>query len=548
MRRIFEFGLVSPGSFAVLVLASILNGAGTMVLLHLVSREMLGEGLPHAIPSFLVVLAVTFAIQEAGARFAIRRTQTFLRSVRERLLNRTLDADYAHAEQLDRAKFMSAISQDSNLIGALLPSLVTSAAALTTIVLLLVYIGTISSLALIVSMVLMGLGLLNFQLISRSAHSRISASYRSQDQVIDIFGATLNMLAHFKQSTPHRLGVLRPIFDEESQLSSGEAIAGQTRLATASNSTYMLLFIVLGIVVFALPSFGLADRDDTIAITSGLLFLAMPFARLVSSAAVLPVSVLAIERVMALENEVTAGRSDKAPVPRLPDGPAWSRIVLRDIEFHYLPGGRPGFRLGPVSLELHKGEVLFITGFNGAGKTTLGKVLTGLYRPCAGEILLDGKSVTPTDLEQYRTLFSIIHRDQQIDNRLFRADTKAFAALTESAAALGYGPEDLPPLDASRDLARLSTGQQRRLLLCFAYHARRPILFLDEWAADQDPKARKFFYETVLSRLRCEGFTVVAISHDDAYFQHADRVIEIVSDHRADYGAADVSMPMAPSQ
>jgi ABC-type siderophore export system fused ATPase/permease subunit len=549
MRRILDFGLVSPGYFVLLVLSSILNGAGTMLLLHLVSQEMVDEGLPYAIPIFLSVLVITFLIQEASARFAIRRTQNFLQGLRGRLLDQVLDAEYAHAEQLDRAKFMSAISQDSNLIAALLPSLVTCAAAMTTIILLLIFIGTISWLAVAVCLVLMALGILIFQLTSRSAHVHILSSYGAQDRVVDLFGSSLNMLAFFKQSDTHRQNVLRPLFEEKSQLTATEGIIGHSRLATASNSTYMLLFVVLGVVVFALPAFGLADHNATVAITSGLLFLAMPFARLVSSASVLPFSVLAIERIMSLENEVNAGPKETFASLTQGQGRDWSQIALRNIEFQYRPGGLPGFRLGPVSLELHKGEVLFITGFNGAGKTTLGKVLTGLYQPDEGEIMLDGKTIQRSDIGEYRTLFSIIHREQQIDDGLFRADKEAFAALSVSAAALGYDPEVLPSTDDGRDLALLSTGQQRRLLLFFAYHARRPILFLDEWAADQDPKARKFFYETVLSRLRDQRFTVVAISHDDAYFHHADRVIEITSDECLDPVAeSDASMPLAASQ
>lgn len=55
----------------------------------------------------------------------------------------------------------------------------------------------------------------------------------------------------------------------------------------------------------------------------------------------------------------------------------------------------------------------------------------------------------------------------------------------------------------------------------------RPIMILDEWAADQDPKFRKYFYEHVLLELKKRGITLIVISHDDRYFHVADRVVVV---------------------
>ena len=53
----------------------------------------------------------------------------------------------------------------------------------------------------------------------------------------------------------------------------------------------------------------------------------------------------------------------------------------------------------------------------------------------------------------------------------------------------------------------------------------RPIMILDEWAADQDPHFRRIFYEQLLPILHQQGYTIFAISHDDKYFHHAQRII-----------------------
>jgi len=68
------------------------------------------------------------------------------------------------------------------------------------------------------------------------------------------------------------------------------------------------------------------------------------------------------------------------------------------------------------------------------------------------------------------------------------------------------------------------------LALVVAILENKPILVLDEWAADQDPEFRKYFYETILPRLSSQGKTIIAVTHDDAYFKFANRVFKM------DYG------------
>jgi putative ATP-binding cassette transporter len=73
----------------------------------------------------------------------------------------------------------------------------------------------------------------------------------------------------------------------------------------------------------------------------------------------------------------------------------------------------------------------------------------------------------------------------------------------------------------------LSQGQRKRLALLVAILENRPILVLDEWAADQDPSFRRYFYEELLPQLKREGRTVIAVTHDDKYFNVADRVVKM---------------------
>ena len=77
----------------------------------------------------------------------------------------------------------------------------------------------------------------------------------------------------------------------------------------------------------------------------------------------------------------------------------------------------------------------------------------------------------------------------------------------------------------------LSTGQRKRLAFIAAMLEDKPILVIDEFAADQDPNFRQYFYETLLDEVREMGKTIIAVTHDDHYFHVADRVWKMDKGH-----------------
>ena len=85
-------------------------------------------------------------------------------------------------------------------------------------------------------------------------------------------------------------------------------------------------------------------------------------------------------------------------------------------------------------------------------------------------------------------------------------------------------------VDGRLSTTALSQGQRKRLALLLLMMEGREVLLLDEWAADQDPVFRHVFYHELLPELQAAGKTIIAISHDDRYFDVADRI------YRLDYG------------
>src|SRR6202011_742790 len=81
--------------------------------------------------------------------------------------------------------------------------------------------------------------------------------------------------------------------------------------------------------------------------------------------------------------------------------------------------------------------------------------------------------------------------------------------------------------DGKLSTTDLSQGQRKRLALLTAYLEDRPIYVFDEWAADQDPHFKSVFYMNLLPELKAKGKTVFVISHDDRYYNVADRILKL---------------------
>lgn len=132
----------------------------------------------------------------------------------------------------------------------------------------------------------------------------------------------------------------------------------------------------------------------------------------------------------------------------------------------------------------------------------------------------------PSDMGAYRNQFGAVFSDAHLFARgLAGLDEDGVVRMQEVLSELALVPSR--SADGRFDPKALSQGQKKRLALAFAMSTDRPVLFFDEWTADQDPEFRAYFYEIFLPRLKREGKTVFVISHDDRYFQWADVLLKL---------------------
>jgi putative ATP-binding cassette transporter len=236
-----------------------------------------------------------------------------------------------------------------------------------------------------------------------------------------------------------------------------------------------------------------------------------------------------VAKIYQLETEIDQEINNQLAMPKLSLDVfnQFTSIQLQKVKYtHDNNGDEDSFTLGPINLEIQRGEILFIVGGNGSGKTTLMKILSGLYKTTSGEIRIDDNPLKESMLPAYYNLFSLIMSDYYLFNKLYgldSIDSKKVASLLK----LMKLETKTAVIDNAFTDTRLSTGQRKRLAMIVALLHDKPIYLFDEWAADQDIHFRTYFYEVLLKDLKNKGKTVIAISHDDRFFHVADKIFKL---------------------
>ena len=299
------------------------------------------------------------------------------------------------------------------------------------------------------------------------------------------------------------------------------------RLFYGANSTSAtLFFIVIGLILLCQQRLG-----SPAGVVSGfvivLLYVRGPVEVLAGSLPLLSQAKISFQRVAELSAQFTNRETRLLDDTTTKPLPEIQTIALNGATWAFPQAeGQPLFQLGPLDLQIEKGEMLFVIGENGSGKTTLIKLLLGLYAPEHGTLLLNGEPVEADAMDDYRQLFSAVFSDYYLFDDLVVQDPALLARASKYLEQFEIAHK-VQIEDSAFSTVDLSTGQRKRLALIHAMLEQRPIMMFDEWAADQDPTFRRVFYTEFLPELKRQGKTLIVVSHDDRYFDVADRLIRL---------------------
>jgi len=472
--------------------------------------------LPEFLGLLLLLMAVTLGSQLAlttlGHHFVFR--------LRSEFIKRLMDTHVERVEQLGNAALLAGLTSDvRNITIAFvrLPELVQgiiltfgSAA----------YLAWLSPKMLGVTAIWVAVTIYGGYVLVARVYKHLAQLREIEDQLYNDYQTVIEGRKELALNRERAERVYEDTYIPHANDYRSHIIRADTYHLSAVNWSNIMMLGVIGLVFWMANSLGWSDTNVAATFSLTLLFLRTPMLSAVGALPTLLTAQVAFNKL----NKFHLAPYDAA-FPRSKEPVRWQTLEMRDVVFQY---GDNTFSVGPLNLKIERGELLFLIGGNGSGKSTMAMLLTGLYQPVSGAIYLDGQKIDASNQDDYRKLFSAVFTDVWLFDRLLgpqgeQANPELVATWLERLQ-MSHKLE----LDNGTILnLKLSKGQKKRVALLLALAEERDIILLDEWAADQDPHFRREFYQTLLPLMQQMGKTIFAISHDDHYFIHADRLLEM---------------------
>ncbi|MEQ1502801.1 MAG: ATP-binding cassette domain-containing protein [Myxococcota bacterium] len=508
-----------PAAFASAVAGGAASGLFTAALLAEVDPAR-GTGDGRA---FAAACAAMVAARLATELVLVRAVLGMVGRRRVELTSRLVAADPERVARLGSIRLVGALTEDANTVAAALPVLCLASLEASVVVLCL---GSLAAREPALAATLLAVGSAAWLVLGlplRRAEGAEAGARETRDPLEQRVEQLVWAARELKQDASVRERVERGL---NQSAETHRRLAQAARVAFAARETLALAAALLTLT-------GIAAWGSSSALVTAV-FLLVPVRRLVAFSRPLTRASGALARLDGLREALGSPRPSASPADAAP---------LRSIGLWEAEVARGALRLGPATVSVTPGELVFVTGGNGAGKTTLVRLWSGLLAPARGEALLNGLPASAEDRRERCTVVSAgDHLFADLHDR--RVDCGHRAALLLARFELpGVGL-----VDGRWSTTALSQGQRKRLALVAALLEDRPALFLDEWAADQDPRFKSVFYRQLLPWIRASGRAVVVVTHDDEFFDCADRRIHLEDGRLIELPTLPVAHPGGPHE
>ena len=517
------------------------------------NRQLLLVAGVIAIVALLASNVVNLVAEYVRTRYA----QNFGHWLRVRLLRRMASQPYPYFLQRNSADLLKKVVGDvmNYSSGVLLPLLDSVARSLTAVLLLATLFLVQPVIALSAAIVLGAYYVIIFRLLARkrreaneNLRTSVGGSYREAHQMLSGIKAV-----KVHRAEEHFLG----------RFAKHSAVMAQmyAQLPVFANSArYLVEPLAFGGLVLAVLLLAAKGRDFS-DILPNLGVMALAGYRLLPSLQLLYGQLTQISTMRHAVDEVydefAAAETDSS-IPRVmrSDGvtPAapfrWNdAIVLREVSFSYPSAPRP--TLDDLSLTIAKNTSLGVIGPTGSGKSTLVDLLLGLYQPTAGEILIDGRPLTPALVPAWQASIGYVPQDIfLIDDTITRniafglldneVDAARLREACDMAQILDFIEAEVPDAfdtNVGERGVRLSGGQRQRIGLARALYHRPSLLILDEATSALDIATEAKLLEAL--RALAGKLTMVVAAHRLSAVANCDQLVdlgEVTGAVKAGYG------------
>ncbi|GJL60150.1 MAG: ABC transporter ATP-binding protein [Nitrospirales bacterium] len=529
----------SYGKVALAMVAGVVSGLAGAGMLALINRALHADRSSGVIVmwGFIGVTLIALIMRVVSELLLIRLGQATIATLRMQLSRQILASPLRHLEMLGAPRLLAVLTEDVSAISSAFVTLPLVCIHVATVIGCLGYLGWLSWPLMVVVIGMMGFGAMIFRIQEASAVSSLRSAREANDGLHHHFRAMAEGAKELKLHRGRRSAFISQALQEAVSHYQRQFVAGMTTYTMAGSWSSLLLYLAIGLLLFGLPFLQDVPAETMTGYILVLLYMVTPFELVVDAVPGFGRAAVSLRKIeqLGLVLSAPAQNTGEALIHSgLPENlrsrpvPNWERLEFVGVEHQYHHEREShNFRLGPLNMVFHPGEVVFLIGGNGSGKTTLAMLLLGLYVPEGGEIRWDGEPITDENREDYRQHFSAVFSEFYLFESFLGLNAPQLKMQAEEYLRQLELDHKVTVEENRLSTVNLSRGQRKRLALLTALLEDRPFYVFDEWAADQDPVFKELFYHRFLPQLRAAGKSILVITHDDQYFNVADRCIKM---------------------
>jgi putative pyoverdin transport system ATP-binding/permease protein len=523
----------SLSSFLLVIIAALGAGIGGAGVVHTISKSVSnGASLRALAPQFFFFCLLQL-LSKTGSQFLLMSlSQEVVCRLRIDLCRKVLLTPHRKLETLGKARLQAILTADITTVTQAAQVMPSVFASTIVIAVCMGYIAWLSWWVFACFCALFLCGGSAYYFVERWPRKRMRKVREQLDTVYEHFRSLLAGSRELQLNEVRAKYFVDHVVSPSARNFRTLFLRGMGAYSLVDNAGNTLFYLTIGLLLFVMPIWHPQPGSVMTTLTFLMLFLIQPITDVLTALPFISQSSIALARIRQLEADLMPGTEANAQLSAADPfvhSEANAPFLRFASVYHQFPGlsdDRP-FMLGPVDLSIEAGELIFVVGGNGSGKTTLAMLLLGLYEPERGRIELNGVPVDRQNIPHYRQHFSAVFADFHLFDEILGADDQDIEdRATRYLDTLGLSHK--VKVESGRfTTTSLSTGQRKRMALVSSYLEDRPVYLFDEWAADQDPAFKRVFYRELLPELKRRGKTVIVISHDDAYFDCADRIVTL---------------------
>ncbi|QSX05655.1 cyclic peptide export ABC transporter [Sedimentibacter sp. zth1] len=504
------------------ILVGLLGSLGYAFIMFIIDLVIQGNTKNYYIWYFIFAMVTYIYAQKITRSSIITFTNNKVCDFRKKLFDLVLNTSHEKLENTDVGRVYTCINNDMEILSSSMRDVVTVITNILTIVVCFIYLAILSLKCFIFAIIFVIVSFLLQLIYVRFQEKIFSLLMKIQHKVYNFLDSLIKGHKELAINSLKKKEFIGDVYEVNGQYMKTR-ISAENKMTNIFVLGQSLLYVVIGLVIFIFPII-FNDVDSQVLQSYALIFLFIisPVSYLVDlapRAMQAKVSYFRIKEIIS-ELQINANSINQIDIEYQHNV---NKIELKNVTYAYKNNSdESSFKIGPINCDIESNKINFIIGSNGSGKSTLVKVITGLYEENEGEILINGKKALATERCE---LFSAIYSDYYLFKKLYGMNIEGKEAEIDYYLKQLRIDDKIKINNKELSTIELSSGQRKRIALLLCYLDNKDIYVFDEWAADQDIIFRDFFYKKLLPQMKEEGKTIIAITHDDRYFDIADNII-----------------------